>query len=455
MKRLMIVAALAAAGLAAPAQAATLVNSGGRLTFTATSGAPVDVNFYYGQMGRVTVTPQIYSQDPIQVTGCDSHGPGSPSYLCLDVTSVAATGNSGDDHLSGSGLVLPFTVDGGAGDDAITGGEAADTLTGGPGDDYLTAGSGDTVGGGSGVDFVAYQPSGNRIGPVPITLDGVADDGLGGDVNLFADIEDVDADARWDIAENLPTYGPVTLVGSAVANHLIGSSGPDTITGGGGIDELEGQAGDDTLLARDGLADRVRCGPGADTALVDPYDLVSDTCEHVAVAGERAAPVPPADDAAPTIAWRHGSTLGVTAQDDRGVASVQWLDDGRVICTDTAAPFDCTYAPRIADVGRNTLVAIVTDTGGQTASVTTARTVARFVPGSVTLKLRGRVASGKVTLPAGVPCAGKVQVGGKTVALRKDCTYRATVKRAGAYVARYLGTEAIAPKRSARVRTRT
>ena len=85
----------------------------------------------------------------------------------------------------------------------------------------------------------------------------------------------------------------------------------------------------------------------------------------------------------------------------------------------------------------------------------TTRTVPRFAPVSVSLKLKGRVASGKVALPAGVPCAGQVTVGARTTKLRKDCTYRVTVKAARTYVARYAGTDAIAPKSSKRVRART
>ena len=38
--------------------------------------------------------------------------------------------------------------------------------------------------------------------------------------------------------------------------------------------------GDDTLRARDGKADRVRCGPGHDVAVVDKRDRVSG-CEVV------------------------------------------------------------------------------------------------------------------------------------------------------------------------------
>ena len=48
-------------------------------------------------------------------------------------------------------------------------------------------------------------------------------------------------------------------------------------------------------------------------------------------------------------------TLTATASDDRGVASVRFLAGARVVCTDTAAPYECAYRPRAADVGRATL----------------------------------------------------------------------------------------------------
>jgi hypothetical protein len=371
------------------------------------------------------------------------------------VTAVTAIGGGQRDVLDGQALDVPFTADGGAGDDALAGGHAADSLSGGDGDDYLSGATGDRLSGGPGVDRGLYTPPDGQLGPVSITLDGVADDGIAGDhLNFLADIEDVDADNRSEFLDPLPAYGPVTLVGTDAGNDLIGSSGPDTITGGGGIDVLEGEAGDDLLLARDGLADRVRCGAGTDTAVVDPLDQVSDTCEVVLVAGAGAS----AQDAPPTIAWRPGSALGVLAGDDVGIAGVRWLFGDRVICTDTAAPYDCDFRPGVGDVGLNTVTAIVTDTRGQTASVTRSQTVARFKPTAVSLKVRrsGRryVAGGTVTLPNGIPCSGSVTVGSRTGKLRANCTFRIVVARAAKYVANYLGTDAIAPKRSKAVRPR-
>ncbi|MDA0182973.1 Ig-like domain-containing protein [Solirubrobacter phytolaccae] len=456
MRRLAFLLAFLA--LTTSADAATLVNSNGRVTLTGTSGEPLDVSFDYGGQYALSAIAQNGNRDPITATGCTTDATTSSSatfFRCEGVNEVVVVGGAGNDAVQAGGLRVPLIADGGGGRDFIVGGEAADTLTGAAGDDTFYAQRGDTVGGGAGVDHAVYQLPWNvkLTGPVTLTLDGVADDGHAGThANFLPDLENVDVgDAMPHPADPpAPPYGPITLVGTDDANQLIGATGPDTITGGGGIDVLDGRDGDDTLLARDGLPDRVRCGAGTDTALVDPFDVVSPTCETILVAGER--PAVPIDDAAPRIAWRPGTDLGVSVEDDRGIASVRWLDDDRVICVDTVAPYDCAFTPTAGDVGRNTLTAIATDSSGQTAAVTTTKTVARFKATAITLRIRNLTATGKVTLPANVPCTGKVRVGGKTATLRTDCTYRVKIKRARSYVAEYLGTAAIAPTRSKRVR---
>ena len=70
--------------------------------------------------------------------------------------------------------------------------------------------------------------------------------------------------------------------------------------------------------------------------------------------------------------------LSVNATDDRGLAKVQFFDDDRLLCEDTAAPFNCAYQPRGGDVGRNTLIAVAIDGAGQTTSAVRAVTVRRF-----------------------------------------------------------------------------
>ena len=72
------------------------------------------------------------------------------------------------------------------------------------------------------------------------------------------------------------------LTGSRAGDTISGGPGDDVITGLAGPDCLNGEAGNDRLDARDGEADRVDCGPGLDTALVDPHDSTTG-CERVRV----------------------------------------------------------------------------------------------------------------------------------------------------------------------------
>ncbi len=119
----------------------------------------------------------------------------------------------------------------------------------------------------------------------------------------------------------------------------------------------------------------------------DTLDLVGADCETVHVADVGNA----LDDRPPTIAWAAPAagarlaadprnTLTVNAADDRGIALVRFLDDDRVICEVTAAPYTCALPARAGDVGRNTLTAIAVDGAGQTASVQRAVIVNRFRP---------------------------------------------------------------------------
>ncbi|MEX2195316.1 MAG: hypothetical protein WD844_08520 [Thermoleophilaceae bacterium] len=48
----------------------------------------------------------------------------------------------------------------------------------------------------------------------------------------------------------------------------------------GGLDVLGGE-GDDVLDVAGGALEFVRCGPGTDTVIADPGDVVDSTCEHV------------------------------------------------------------------------------------------------------------------------------------------------------------------------------
>ena len=86
---------------------------------------------------------------------------------------------------------------------------------------------------------------------------------------------------------------PVTLLGGDGADTLTGGAGGDTVDGGLGADALAGGPGADHLISRDGLADTVACGDGADDVDADTLDTVAADCESVT----RTATGPPAGGA--------------------------------------------------------------------------------------------------------------------------------------------------------------
>jgi hypothetical protein len=60
---------------------------------------------------------------------------------------------------------------------------------------------------------------------------------------------------------------------------LYGGVGADVVVGGLGNDRLYGGPGNDRLNARDGMRDRLSCGPGRDTVVRDAKDVVARDCE--------------------------------------------------------------------------------------------------------------------------------------------------------------------------------
>jgi Ca2+-binding RTX toxin-like protein len=87
--------------------------------------------------------------------------------------------------------------------------------------------------------------------------------------------------------------GDDLLVGNGRDNVLDGGPGDDQVEGGAGVDRLRGGSGRDFVVARDGIADAIRCGTKPDLALVDGEDEVvaalSDVCERVDGGGSRPA----------------------------------------------------------------------------------------------------------------------------------------------------------------------
>ena len=165
------------------------------------------------------------------------------------------TGTDGNDVLNGTDAAESIYA--GAGNDVVNAGGGDDDLDGGPGADVLN--------GGDGSDAVAY----NGSAPADVTLDGIADDGAAGEGdNVGSDVEDI-----------FGGDGDDKLTGNTAANTIDGGAGDDHITGGPGEDVLFGNDGDDTINARDGVRDRIECGAGDDTAIIDRIDVVSSDCE--------------------------------------------------------------------------------------------------------------------------------------------------------------------------------
>jgi serralysin len=129
--------------------------------------------------------------------------------------------------------------------------------------------------GGDGVDTARYT----RNVRLTITLDGIANDGANGENDNVLDVENVTGGTYHDI-----------IVGSVLANLLIGRAGnddvtagdgPDDLRGGAGTDVLRGGQGADTIDSVDGEVDQVQCGADIDTVTADTIDNVANTCENV------------------------------------------------------------------------------------------------------------------------------------------------------------------------------
>ena len=161
-------------------------------------------------------------------------------------------------------------VTGGDGPDVLAGDGAANRLAGGAGDDVLRGGAGpDTLLGGVGIDVADYHDRGAASG-VTVTLDAARGDGETAESDLVG----------GDIEGAIGGAGPDVLIGNDAVNVLDGGNGGDRLVGRAGRDELVAGPGDDVLDARDGAADRLRCGPGNDGGEADGEDELIE-CELV------------------------------------------------------------------------------------------------------------------------------------------------------------------------------
>ena len=186
--------------------------------------------------------------------------------LAAGAQAAEIAGTGGDDVLAGRPAA--DAISGLGGNDRISGAGGDDSLNGGPGADDMA--------GGPGTDAVAYP---DHHG-VTVTIDDLANDGAPGELdNVQTDIEDV-----------YGSPGPDRLEGTAGPNTIDSGAGPDLLIGGAGEDSFFGGDGNDRVEARDGVADAIDCGPGADVAVIDAADSATG-CETV----ERRATIAPAD----------------------------------------------------------------------------------------------------------------------------------------------------------------
>jgi hypothetical protein len=345
-------------------------------------------------------------------------------------------------------------------------------LNGGDGNDQLFPSSGpNQVSGGSGIDEVSYGDVIENAAdtafvatPVSVSLDGAANDGYAGNnSNIATDVEDVTAtDNQVDCAAIAPepcAYGAANLTGDSGPNALAGGSGDDTITGGGGGDFLSGNAGSNTLNGVNGYPDRLDCG-GTGTANADQLDTVANcttvnktTLSNVGLITQ---------DKAPAIAWtspKENATINPSKSNTFQVSAtpgthpitkVAYYVGERTACISTTAPYKCAYKATDSDIGKNTLVAIATDSIGLTSTLTRTIHVSAFKPKKLTATTNPKTAkhapfvfttSGKLTLPSGVSkgkgCtgsvsvtfkAGKKKVGSGTAKLRSSCAFSSRMK---------------------------
>ena len=335
--RVLGLSALVACAMAATADAATLVNADGVLTFTAAPGSRDIVTLRGGDDG--TVTLRAVSRKDVQPSGCTTlPTPAATEFDCAGVNSIVIDAGDGADDVSGGTAGAPMTVlRRSRRRHARRRARPATCSTADPETTASWCDRGDVARGGSGIDEA--QPWFGWNVSVSLSLDGAGNDGsAGAAANVLPDVENV----------RHTSNGASTIDGDDAANELTGSDGDDAIFGGGGSDSLSGNGGADMLVARDDAQDRVDCGAGADTALVDQFDQVGDSCE---TCGAKSSP------SRARIMLRRWPGPGRGARCSRpgrrrcvcarpttaACARSRCFDDDRVVCTDSAAPFTCGY----------------------------------------------------------------------------------------------------------------
>ena len=134
--------------------------------------------------------------------------------------------------------------------------------------------------GDAGVDQITGFDTGTSI---RFTRFGGAALGGGPLCEVSTDFQSVDCPRTvGSVLLNLDAGDDVAAVSANVLLPVIfdGGAGNDGLFGGGGIDVFNGGSGDDNVIARDGRAEQIDCGSGADTAISDDADARS-SCEEI------------------------------------------------------------------------------------------------------------------------------------------------------------------------------
>jgi Ca2+-binding RTX toxin-like protein len=171
------------------------------------------------------------------------------------------TGTTGDDILYGTSDA--DTITGDTGNDKLFGFAGNDTLDGGDGSDMLDGGAGaDTMTGGIGNDYYYVDDAG----------DIVTEASAAGTDLVFTTIDYTLPDNVERLAPvDESSTAPLTLIGNALNNEIIGNNGANVLIGGGGsLDILTGLGGDDSYIVNGtGVLINESAGGGYDTIFVN------------------------------------------------------------------------------------------------------------------------------------------------------------------------------------------
>ncbi len=163
-------------------------------------------------------------------------------------------------------------------------------------------------------------------------------------------------------------------------------------------------------------------GATATLKIVDQFD-----CED--------PPDPPAEPTisldVPAVIPNRGVTATASVNAEAGATSVVFFLGTRTVCTDTDAPYSCLIKPTGAEVGTQSVRAVVTDNLSRTAEDSASVRVSKFTP-RIRFEIkrpgvRWRVIKGTLVLPAGVTRAQACNAGRVTLTVRGGG--RATINR--------------------------